>query len=78
MTSKMEKPKFKIGQQVSIIWGAPSIGMTILYDVGKKGRITNTCIGWGDKNLGKYAYRVLPDDRDDPDLALYYPESSLI
>lgn len=84
MTSKTEKPKFKMGQRVKIVRGAPATYMTILDDVGKKGRITDILIsgendiGWHDETLGKYAYRVLPDDRDDPALALYYPESSLI
>jgi len=71
------KQKFEIGQRVKIIGGAPlPEGRFSTRHVGSVGTIISiNNFGWGDKNLGKYAYGVISDG------SLYaryfYPASAL-
>jgi len=73
----MNKKILVPGTRVKIIGGAPYTRGIFMEDVGKEGVIgTIIDIGWGDKNLGKYGYEVIPDG-DGCIFGLYYPESAL-
>jgi hypothetical protein len=72
------KPKFKLGQKVKIVDGAPLLeGRFSTRHVGSTGTIISiNDFGWGNKKLGKYAYKVLPENSI-MQAPYFYPTSAL-
>jgi hypothetical protein len=71
------KPKFKVGQHVKIIGGAPiSSHYSTMNEVGNEGAIVDiNDRGWIDEKLGKHGYKVHVEGSGLS--ALYYPENAL-